>query len=97
MTAPDELFAPDTGAAESPRLAWMRRHNVTTWQTPNYAGDVESPETGDTIQRWNASRHGHTAGMIQAPVTTGATEEEALTELAQRLGLKLWNEEIIPT
>lgn len=77
----------------SPRMAWMRQHRITTWRTVSEIVGETSPETGDEIAAWYAARLGREAGMIQGPVCGGTTETDAITELAVKLRLKLWNEE----
>lgn len=89
----EELFPAAAITADSPRLAWMKRHGLKTWPTRGWVGDTTCPETGADIRQWNAARDGHEPGMIHAPVCSADTEDEALAELALKLGLKLWNEE----
>ena len=76
---------------DSPRLAWMKRHDVHTLFT-----DADAPYDG--YELWSAwqgdgdciAEHG------QDPIygyVTGATEEDAIVNLAKARGIPLWNEE----
>ena len=73
----DSLF--DIPETKSPRLLWMERHHIQTRET----GTV-SDELGD-CRRW----------IAESPVGNGygETEDGASTQLALKLGIKLWNEE----
>ncbi len=68
----DTLF--DLPDSPSPRLRWLREHQVTTTK--------EAEPTGDL---WTAWVFPDTSGY-------GATEDEALADLARKLNVKLWNE-----
>lgn len=69
----------------SPRLAWMEKHRIQT----KHAGFGPAVHT-----QWTAWRnceiydHPHDGNAAE-----GETEDEAIVALAQKLGLKLWNEE----
>jgi hypothetical protein len=68
----DELFQiPET---LSPRLRWMREHQVTTTKEAEPSGDL-----------WTAWVFPDTSGY-------GATEDDALADLAKKLSIPLWNE-----
>jgi hypothetical protein len=84
MSAP-ELFPLDAVFMESPRLKWMKRHKITTHHEPRYDGTQDSPETGQPLYPWTASREGF------AFTGTGHTENDALVELANYYGIPLWN------
>lgn len=75
-----ELF--DLPESKSPRLQWMEKHGI----------EVSPPVTGCKVvtNSWMAfQRFG-----IDIPETCyGHTEDEAITQLALKLGIKLWNEE----
>lgn len=65
--------------SKSPRLLWIEKHMITTRKT-----GTDSDELGD-CQRWIAQN--------PMKIGYGHTEDEALTQLALKLGVKLWNEE----
>ena len=68
----------DIPETKSPRLLWMEKHGIQTQQ--NSAGD------------WCAWT---TAILTKTSINLGSgdTEDEAITQLALKLGIKLWNEE----
>lgn len=80
--SPDLLFpVPET---LSPRIAWIQRHGVKTFhstgQPPEeypWAAWLMSDEVGG-LPRFDS-------------YATGATEHDAIAELARFKGLKLWN------
>lgn len=78
-----ELF--DIPEQLSPRLAWMKEHDVHTYRSP-------CMEDGD--EPWSAW-----IGDFKTTVAhnddyeTGETEDEALVKLCKRNNLKLWNEQ----
>jgi len=74
-----ELF--DTPESLSPRLAWMKRHSIGTYQ-------IESGE-------WEAYKGRIVHGSFLTPLNAirGKTEEDSLVALAHKFKLKLWFEE----
>lgn len=70
-----ELFDPPAMEAPSPRLAWMSRHGIDTERIPG----LERPWTAFFPRYGIASRVGR-----------GATEEEALLDLAEQVRLRDW-------
>lgn len=72
-----ELF--DLPESKSPRLIWMELHRVTTYPP--------SPSLGC----WAASRD--TDPPLDEFVGLADTELDAITDLARKLNLKLWNEQ----
>ena len=76
---------------DSPRLAWMKKHDVHTLST-----GIDDPD--EDIEPWSAwqgdgdciSEYGRDPkyGFV-----TGATEEDAIVNLAKARGIPLWNEE----
>jgi len=64
--------------SKSPRMQWMEKHGITT------ASGIWDAYEGN--YRWCAFQH----LKYQA---YGDTEDEAITQLALNLGIKLWNEE----
>jgi len=92
-----ELFDVETVTMLSPRLAWLKRHRIHTAHNPNFDGTLESPETGERllpliayIERVRAELPG------PRNTATGHTEGEAVTALAVKFSLPLWNEEAAP-
>ena len=79
-----DLF--DIPESKSPRLLWMEKHGIETWQ----------PEIEDAFDgaKWCACRESDKdENGIPSYVGTGDTENDALASLAQRIGIRLWNEE----
>lgn len=86
----DELFPHSTVAVESPRLRWMKKHNVSIIHNHDVSPGDEDEFSGETIfpfcatnspDKWLQSRAGY-----------GNTEVEALADWARRNGVRLWNE-----
>lgn len=67
----------DSAETLSPRLSWMRKHGMQTMRC-----ELSNDED---FQEWMASI---TYGMF----AYGDTEDEALSALASKLGIKMWNE-----
>lgn len=88
----NELFPAEAVAMDSPRLAWMKRHDVRIHHSPTLCPDSPFcvwlpsndayPDLGAKGVPNNPSECGY-----------GITEGDALEELAKLNGLKLWNEE----
>ena len=72
---------------DSPRLAWMKRHKVHTSCFEDAAPEPWSAWQGDGSC---IAEHGR--DPIYGYVT-GATEEDAIVNLAKARGIPLWNEE----
>lgn len=74
----DELF--EVPEQLSPRLKWMREHAIKV-----YKSDVS-----DALEPWIAD----SSRALKAGTSafSGATEDEAIVELAKANGWKLWNE-----
>ena len=85
----DELFPAEAVTMDSPRLAWMKRHEIRTW----FSESVE-PEDGPWIA-WLRSNAGDEDGIPRDldACGYGDTEEGALGDLARRHNFHLWNEE----
>lgn len=70
----------------SPRLAeWLKLHNIET----RHAGF--GPAVHTQWMAWqpcDSADHPHDGNACE-----GETEEDALTDLAKKLGIRLWNEE----
>lgn len=78
----DELF--ETEEQLSPRLAWMRKHNISTYRVPHMEIEEEP---------WCAWTGNFGEAIETDEFKTGQTEDEALLNFAKHHGLKLWNEE----
>lgn len=79
---PEELFIlPET---LSPRLAWMRKHGITTMP----------PADNDQEQDWLAWRKSDEIGDLPPmdKVGEGGTENDALLDLAAKLNIKDWRQ-----
>lgn len=86
----DELFPVESITADSPRLAWMKRHDIHTYESPcDCGGEPWSAWTGE-LQ--DAMAHGGDNPQAGG-YATGATEEDAICALANARGFRLWNEE----
>lgn len=70
----------------SPKLAWRKKHGVQTWN---------SPHCEDPWCAWLDSDSSEPGGVPNDLESCGfgATEDEAMGDLAVRRGFKLWNEE----
>jgi hypothetical protein len=77
----DYFFPDETIAADSPRLAWLKKHHIRTHHNP-LSGVL-------THLQWEACLTGTNYNGLYF----GATEDEAIAALATACGLKLWNEE----
>lgn len=77
-----ELF--DIEPSLSPRLKWMQEHKVRVTEVARHFQD----EFG--LPAWCAH------STEQNPEGTGDTEDEALVDLARKLGIRLWNEQAQP-
>jgi hypothetical protein len=67
----------DIPESKSPRLKWQDEHGITCIRT-----ELELPENA-----WQAM-HADTQA-----ITRGPTAEDALTSLALKLNIRLWNEQ----
>jgi hypothetical protein len=75
-----ELF--DIPETKSPRLIWMDRHGIKV---------IALRTNAKSFNRWMAYRHDR--DFINASAY-GPTEDDAITLLAVKLGIRLWNEKI---
>ncbi len=102
----DELFAPTEGAADSPRLAWLKRHGVITWYDNGRRDGFEvcEPQWFAGFQHWWPGKTGinffahETGDNGDSRIGQGDSEQEALCNFltcgeAREKKLKLWNEE----
>ena len=79
-----ELFP--TVKCDSPRLAWIKRHNLTTAHNPELADD--SP--------WSCWSCPLSNALDRETIGLGDTEADAIAEWAKLTGTRLWNEEALP-
>ena len=95
----EELFPPESVAMDSPRLAWLKRHGCITMSFEPHqrfgefdrwiAGFAEGVAGKDAIAQWFCEECGKNG---ETTIGMGATEDEAIAELAIRYGVRLWNE-----
>ena len=76
-----ELF--DLPETKSPRLIWLDRNGIKVSAPPQ-------KRPGPPLSYWMAYRHD---GDFISASAYGPTEDDAITSLANKLGLRLWNEE----
>ena len=69
--------------SESPRLRWFKKHRISTHKS-DCVPDDEEP--------WNAWVGELSEAIEDNLVRTGVTEDDALCDLAKKLGIRLWNE-----
>ena len=79
----NELF--DIPPCESPRLKWLKKHDVKTLCSGN-AEDFDG-------EPWNAWAGDMGEAISGGEYVTGATEQDAIANWAIRRRVKLWNEE----
>ena len=75
---------------DSPRLAWMKRHGITIRPITDFERSLFSEFSRDLILNFAALKKRHDK-YLQTGV--GETEDNALADLAEQLGIPLWNEE----
>lgn len=90
-----ELFPTDAFKQDSPRLAWVKKHDVRTHCIPERNMPMARDEC---IQKWSAWFGPEDVVEIieddgPEALGYGDTEEEAMRDLAIRHSVKLWNEE----
>ncbi len=95
MNDQPEMFAASEIAMESPRLAWMKKHNAVTFKSVVepmcwFAGFSEKPlaDKEDRAQ-WMFEELGANGN---SRIGEAETEDEALAEAARIWGIPLWNE-----
>jgi hypothetical protein len=89
MTEDLELFPVSDTKMDSPRLAWLKRHDVSV--------DKEWDDYFDEFVFVAKIMKLYTGGIYRYSymVGKGDTEDDALCDLAKKHGLRLWNEEDI--
>lgn len=74
----DNLF--DIPEQLSPRLAWMKKHDIR----------INKDDNRDDKRIWRACGEDQDDDTFEG---YGSTEDEAIVDIAKKLHLKLWNEE----
>jgi hypothetical protein len=92
----DELFPVEAVAMDSPRLAWMKRNNILT----HFSSGMPDPWLAIAAMPEDVGKN---IGQIMAESCRlydeanlcgyGATEEEAIVDLAEKNMWAIWNEE----
>lgn len=79
----------------SPRLRWIRLHDVVTAHTEGIEPGDECPETGEDIFPWAAASASAmlTEANFRKIVGFGDTEDEALGDYCRKHGLLHWTQE----
>lgn len=95
-----ELFPESEIASISPRLRWMQKHGCITMSFDEahrwgewdkwIAGFADGVTGSDAIAQWFCDETGRNG---ETTVGVGATEDEAIVDLAQKFQVRLWNEE----
>lgn len=78
---------------ESPRLRWLKKHDVHTHHNKNVQPGDEDELSGETIYPWVAYK-----GLPNFPMPNagyGNTEHEAIVDWAIKNNVRLWNEEAL--
>ena len=83
----DELFPAEAVASESPRLRWLKAHDVHTFDAKNH-NDPRSLSVGELTAAIAAGGDNPEAGGY----AVGDTEDDAICALAKARGWRLWNE-----
>ena len=68
----------DIEESKSPRLAWIEKHQIVTLRGKP-----------DSWAAWLSAR----STRVEQTIGYGESEDEAIADLAIKLGLRLWNEE----
>lgn len=77
---------------DSPRLAWMKKYEITVIHDPNII-EMQEDEFGNEYGAYcvcSYKLHGPTAAIRGG---SGMTLEDALSQWAYQNGIALWNEE----
>jgi hypothetical protein len=86
----DELFPSETVTMDSPKLAWLKKHGLTTSYAEN-VGDAKD-EFGNQAKPWTCAKI-ILGGRCIGSMGYGDTEEDACADFAEKYDLLLWNEE----
>ena len=94
----DELFPVEAVQQDSPRLLWIRKHDIKTHRSDN----VPESESWMALMPQEKDRNRELADIMAEScrlydecghIGYGATEDDAIAELARNVGLRLWFEE----
>ena len=88
----NELFNISDVTHESPRLAWIKRHGVKTHHSTHFDIDGEQPWCAWDRSNWTG-KDGDGIPNEPGRCGFGETEHDAIADLADLLGVPLWNEE----
>lgn len=79
----------------SPRLAWMKKNNLTSRHDERIEIGSEDEISGKTLYPWLVCDKAEDLAILlcEGRVGFGNTEDEAITAWAKANGVKLWNEE----
>lgn len=83
-----EFFTQEEVKGDSPRVAWMKKHDLCT---------VRSQGVPDDEEPWNCWAGKFSMRDFERLGATGATEDEAITRWAIKNGVRLWNETVANT
>lgn len=77
----------------SPRLAWMRKHGIKLHATPPELVGQEDELEGEIAAFYAyVGEQDDFANVVANKIASGATDNEALLNLAAKLKIKHWNE-----
>jgi hypothetical protein len=91
---PDELFPPEAIASLSPKLPWLRLHNLETVQLRGPDDLAESPETGDDVPQWVCrviKPDMENCAWNEREIAGGDTEDEAICAFCEASGTTHWS------
>jgi len=86
----NELF--DIPECKSPRLQWIEETGILTVRDTTGTWHAVIPKDGDAWLGAAGLVLKYHGTLAASRVASGATEDDALTNLAKAIGLRLWNE-----
>ena len=86
----NELF--DIPECKSPRLKWIEENGILTVRDTTGTWHAVIPKDGDAWLGAAGLVMKYHATLAASRVASGTTEDDALTNLAKAIGLRLWNE-----
>lgn len=89
----DELFPIEAVLKDSPRIIWLREHNLETVQLREPDGLSESPETGEDIPVWVCRVKEPEDGdsWRKHEIAGGDTENDAICAFCEVSGITHWS------
>lgn len=89
----DELFTPAEVEKPSPRLQWLKQHDLVTAHFPDIQPGDESPETGDDLYPW-ICRINKNDGSHWSPkqIGGGNNEADAIMDFCNNSGIAHWTQ-----